>query len=108
MISSFVYLCTLVFEKTHLDLITCQKTHYLFKVAKEPIGLWKSQSVKKRKLVLFTNCFTREFPSLNLQVGGEQGEEMANDGDLGLAFRNFGSGVRLFEEEVDWNQGCNT
>jgi hypothetical protein len=25
MISSFIYLCTFIFEKTHLDLITCQK-----------------------------------------------------------------------------------
>jgi len=28
MISSFVYLCAWIFEKTHLDLDTCQKTHY--------------------------------------------------------------------------------
>jgi hypothetical protein len=40
--------------------------------------------------------------------GGEQGEEMADDGDLGLAFRNSGSGEGLSEEEVDWNQGCST
>jgi hypothetical protein len=29
MISSFVYLCALIFEKTHLDLITYQKMHCL-------------------------------------------------------------------------------
>jgi hypothetical protein len=29
MISSFIYLCAVIFEKTHLDLITCQKTHCL-------------------------------------------------------------------------------
>ncbi len=26
---SFIYLCALFFEKTHLDIITCQKMHYL-------------------------------------------------------------------------------
>jgi hypothetical protein len=58
--------------------------HYLFEITEEPNGLWKSWSVKKRKFALFTDCFTKEFPSLNLQARGEQGEEMANDGDLGL------------------------
>ncbi len=77
-------------------------------VTEEPNGLWKSRSVKKRKLALLTDCFTREFPSLNLQAGGEQGEEMADDGDLGLAFQNSGSGEGLSEEEADWNQGCST
>ncbi len=80
----------------------------LFEVTEEPNGLWKSWSVKKQKLALLTDCFTREFPSLNLQAGGEQGEEMANDGDSGLAFQNSGSGEGLSEEEVDWNQGCST
>jgi len=28
MILGVIYLCTLIFEKTHLDLITCQKTRY--------------------------------------------------------------------------------
>jgi hypothetical protein len=77
-------------------------------VTEEPNGLWKSQSVKKRKLALLTDCFTRDFPSLNLQARGEQGEEIADDGDLGLTFRNSGSGEVLSEEEVDWNQGCST
>jgi hypothetical protein len=64
----------------------------LFEVTEEPNGLWKSQSVKKWKLALLTDCFTRLLPSSNLQAGGEQGEEMADDGDLGLAFQNSGSG----------------
>ncbi|CAK9227172.1 unnamed protein product [Sphagnum troendelagicum] len=33
---------------------------------------------------------------------------MADDGDLGFAFQNSGSGEGLSEEEVDWNQGCST
>jgi hypothetical protein len=80
----------------------------LFEITEEPNGLWKSRSVKKWKLALLTDCFTREFPSLNLQAGGEQGEEMADDGDLGFTFQNSGSGEGLSEEEVDWNQGCST
>ncbi len=32
MISSFVYLCILLFEKTHLDLITCQRRTISFEI----------------------------------------------------------------------------
>ncbi len=35
MISSFIYLCALIFEKTHLDLITCQKTQCFIYVCVE-------------------------------------------------------------------------
>ncbi len=73
---------------------------------KELLVLIISNPSKKR-----TNSFGERIDkeqSLIEGHGGEQGEEMADDGDLGLAFWNSGSGEGLSEEEADWNQGCST
>jgi hypothetical protein len=48
MISSFVYLCALIYEKPHLELITCQKMHSLiFSFFKMSLTFFKTITKKK-------------------------------------------------------------